>query len=106
MSSSVSPAARFGCIRIAAAASAIAALFFCGAFLSSFTVQAGSPGYFGYGRTPTAAEIAGWDIDVRGKDGVGLPAAKAPSVAAPAGLPTNARPATARSAKAKAVSPS
>jgi len=76
MSSSVSPAARFGCIRIAAAASAIAALFFCGAFLSSFTVQAGSPGYFGYGRTPTAAEIAGWDIDVRGKDGVGLPDGK------------------------------
>jgi len=27
----------------------------------------------GYGRTPTAAEIAGWDIDARGQDGKGLP---------------------------------
>jgi hypothetical protein len=29
-------------------------------------------GYYGYGRAPTAAEIAGWDIDVR-PDGTGLP---------------------------------
>ncbi|HYM29912.1 MAG TPA: cytochrome c [Candidatus Cybelea sp.] len=28
---------------------------------------------FGYGRTPSAGEIAGWDIDVRGQDGAGLP---------------------------------
>jgi cytochrome c len=31
---------------------------------------------FGYGRTPTAAEIAGWDIDARGDDGKGLPPGK------------------------------
>jgi cytochrome c len=29
-------------------------------------------GYYGYGRAPTAEEIAGWDIDVR-PDGTGLP---------------------------------
>lgn len=29
--------------------------------------------HFGYGATPTKEQIAGWDIDVRGKDGVGLP---------------------------------
>jgi cytochrome c len=30
-------------------------------------------GQYGYGRAPTPAEIAGWDIDARGSDGVGLP---------------------------------
>ncbi len=34
------------------------------------------PGYFGYGTTPTKEQIAGWDIDVRGDDGVGLPPGK------------------------------
>ena len=34
------------------------------------------PGYFGYGTAPTAAQIAGWDIDVRGDDGKGLPPGK------------------------------
>jgi cytochrome c len=28
---------------------------------------------YGYGTTPTKAQIAGWDIDVRGRDGAGLP---------------------------------
>jgi cytochrome c len=28
---------------------------------------------FGYGRAPTPEEIKGWDIDVRGSDGEGLP---------------------------------
>ena len=37
---------------------------------------AAEPGYFGYGTVPTAEQIAGWDIDVRGEDGVGLPAGK------------------------------
>ncbi|HEX4411187.1 MAG TPA: cytochrome c [Xanthobacteraceae bacterium] len=37
---------------------------------------AGSPGIFGYGKVATPAEIAGWDIDVRGKDGAGLPPGK------------------------------
>lgn len=31
---------------------------------------------FGYGRPATAAEIKGWDIDVRGDDGAGLPPGK------------------------------
>jgi S-disulfanyl-L-cysteine oxidoreductase SoxD len=35
--------------------------------------DAGSPGQFGYGKPATPAEIAGWNIDVRGKDGEGLP---------------------------------
>lgn len=35
---------------------------------------AAEPGRFGYGRIATPEEIAGWDIDVRGDDGAGLPA--------------------------------
>lgn len=35
---------------------------------------AAEPGGFGYGRTATPEEIAGWNIDVRGEDGAGLPA--------------------------------
>jgi cytochrome c len=31
---------------------------------------------FGYGRAATAEEIKGWDIDVRGDDGLGLPPGK------------------------------
>ncbi|SDR16827.1 cytochrome c [Rhizobiales bacterium GAS113] len=38
--------------------------------------QAGETPHYGYGRTPTPAEIAGWDIDARGGDGVGLPPGK------------------------------
>jgi len=38
--------------------------------------RAGSPGAFGYGKPATPAEIAGWNIDVRGKDGAGLPDGK------------------------------
>lgn len=34
------------------------------------------PGYFGYGAPPTKDQIAGWDIDVRGDDGLGLPPGK------------------------------
>ena len=34
---------------------------------------AAEPGSFGYGRVATPAQIAGWDIDVRGEDGAGLP---------------------------------
>jgi cytochrome c len=37
---------------------------------------AAEPGAFGYGRAVTPEEIAGWDIDVRGEDGVGLPSGK------------------------------
>ena len=35
--------------------------------------DAGSPGHFGYGQVATSAETAGWNIDVRGSDGAGLP---------------------------------
>jgi S-disulfanyl-L-cysteine oxidoreductase SoxD len=34
---------------------------------------AAEPGHFGYGRIATPEEIAGWNIDVRGDDGAGLP---------------------------------
>jgi len=37
---------------------------------------AAEPGSFGYGTVATPAQIAGWDIDVRGEDGAGLPAGK------------------------------
>ena len=37
---------------------------------------AAEPGSFGYGRVATPAQIAGWDIDVRGEDGAGLPPGK------------------------------
>lgn len=33
-------------------------------------------GSFGYGSVATPAQIAGWDIDVRGEDGAGLPPGK------------------------------
>ena len=36
--------------------------------------SAAEPGYFGYGAKATPEQIAGWDIDARGGDGVGLPA--------------------------------
>jgi mono/diheme cytochrome c family protein len=36
--------------------------------------DAAEPGYFGYGASATAEQIAGWDIDARGDDGAGLPA--------------------------------
>jgi mono/diheme cytochrome c family protein len=38
--------------------------------------RAGNPGHFGYGTPPAAEQIAGWDIDVRGDDGAGLPPGK------------------------------
>jgi len=34
---------------------------------------AAEPGYYGYGERATPEQIAGWDIDARGEDGVGLP---------------------------------
>lgn len=58
MSSSASPR------RFAIAALAIA---------WSAAALAAEPGHFGYGKIATPEEIAGWDIDVRGDDGVGLP---------------------------------
>jgi cytochrome c len=34
---------------------------------------AAEPGHYGYGRPASPEEIAGWNIDVRGDDGAGLP---------------------------------
>ncbi|WP_375412168.1 c-type cytochrome [uncultured Bradyrhizobium sp.] len=34
---------------------------------------AAEPGHYGYGKPASPAEVAGWDIDVRGEDGAGLP---------------------------------
>jgi cytochrome c len=47
-----------------------------GAALAATAAAAGAaePGAFGYGRIATPEEIAGWNIDVRGDDGAGLPA--------------------------------
>ena len=39
-------------------------------------VTAQTPARHGIGRAATAAEIKGWDIDVRGDDGLGLPPGK------------------------------
>jgi mono/diheme cytochrome c family protein len=52
-----------------------------GLVISTSFALAGEPGRFGYGKPATPAEIAGWDIDVRGDDGAGLPAGEG-SVAA------------------------
>jgi cytochrome c len=41
----------------------------------TIAVAAGT-GHFGYGKPATPAEIAGWNIDVRGTDGAGLPPGK------------------------------
>jgi S-disulfanyl-L-cysteine oxidoreductase SoxD len=38
---------------------------------------AAEAGHYGYGKPASPAEIAGWDIDVRGDDGAGLPPGKA-----------------------------
>jgi S-disulfanyl-L-cysteine oxidoreductase SoxD len=38
--------------------------------------RATEPGHYGYGTAPTPDQIAGWNIDVRGEDGAGLPAGK------------------------------
>lgn len=43
---------------------------------ASTFARAAEPSPFGYGQTATPAQIAGWDIDVRGGDGAGLPAGK------------------------------
>jgi S-disulfanyl-L-cysteine oxidoreductase SoxD len=40
------------------------------------TAHAAEPGYFGYGHKAAPEQISGWDIDVRGDDGAGLPPGK------------------------------
>ncbi|MEA2943965.1 MAG: S-disulfanyl-L-cysteine oxidoreductase SoxD [Bradyrhizobium sp.] len=44
-----------------------------GLVASASIAVAESPGHYGYGKPASPAEIAGWDIDVRGDDGAGLP---------------------------------
>lgn len=54
-----------------------ALLLVAGLFAATCHVARGAePGHFGYGTPATPAQIAGWDIDVRGEDGVGLPEGK------------------------------
>jgi cytochrome c len=43
---------------------------------SADIAAAAEPGHHGYGTLATPSEIAGWDIDVRGDDGAGLPHGK------------------------------
>ena len=50
--------------------SLIAGLILC---LGAVNATAGSAGKLGYGTPATPEQIAGWDIDVRGDDGAGLP---------------------------------
>ncbi|MFT5134913.1 MAG: cytochrome c5 [Gammaproteobacteria bacterium] len=47
-------------------------IFFLTFFCGFEAAAAGTTGYYGYGQPASAAEIAGWDIDVR-PDGKGLP---------------------------------
>src|SRR5436305_2702215 len=47
-------------------------------FLPVSHALAAEPGHFGYGKAALPAEIAGWDIDVRGDDGAGLPDGSGP----------------------------
>ncbi|MFZ3308384.1 MAG: c-type cytochrome, partial [Xanthobacteraceae bacterium] len=75
MSSSARPSARSHARRrgrrlAAAGTSGIVLL------LLACSAQAAGPGYFGYGSPATPAEIAGWNIDVHGQDGIGLPDGK------------------------------
>ncbi len=44
--------------------------------LLNFAARAENPGYFGYGKIATPAEIAGWNIDARGSDGASPPDGK------------------------------
>lgn len=46
------------------------------AIASGAMAIAAEPGQYGFGKPATPAEISGWDIDVRGDDGKGLPPGK------------------------------
>lgn len=58
-----------GCISFAAA-------LLLGACVGVTGAHADGVGHFGYGNPATPEQIAGWDIDVRGDDGAGLPEGK------------------------------
>ena len=48
-------------------------LLLCAGMVAAGTIAIAEPGYYGYGARATPEQIAGWDIDARGEDGVGLP---------------------------------
>jgi len=48
-------------------------LLLCAGMVAAGTIAYAEPGYYGYGERVTPEQIAGWDIDARGEDGVGLP---------------------------------
>jgi len=48
-------------------------LLLCAGMVAAGTIAYAEPGYYGYGQRATPEQIAGWDIDARGEDGVGLP---------------------------------
>ena len=54
------------------------ALLFCAGIIAAggALARAAEPGFYGYGDQPTPAQITGWNIDVRGDDGAGLPPGK------------------------------
>jgi mono/diheme cytochrome c family protein len=52
---------------------AFSLLLGAGLVATAAAAGAAEPGHFGYGRIATPEEIAGWNIDVRGDDGAGLP---------------------------------
>ena len=51
------------------------ALLLCAGMIAAggTLARAAEPGFYGYGDQPTPAQITGWNIDVRGDDGAGLP---------------------------------
>src|ERR1700709_1103871 len=53
-------------------------LLLCAGTIVAITgfANAAEPGHYGYGQSATPEQIAGWDIDVRGDDGAGLPPGK------------------------------
>jgi mono/diheme cytochrome c family protein len=52
-------------------------LLVCAAMIAGAGFAAAAePGHFGHGAKATPEQIAGWDIDVRGDDGAGLPVGK------------------------------
>ncbi len=54
------------------------ALLLCAGMIAAggTLARAAELGFYGYGDQPTPAQITGWNIDVRGDDGAGLPPGK------------------------------
>ena len=97
MSSSVRPLPHFAGFSLCAGMTALAMVL-----LSSLTADAAGPGYFGYGKPATPARSPA-GISTCAPDGVGLPAGKGTVNHGATCLRKPARPATARSARARAA---